>query len=486
MKYTVHAILAVTLGLSAAAFAQSDSALKEQVTNLKGQVDGLNESYLETKGTVDKLAKLSFGGYIQAQYQLTGNFGLRDSTSPGDSIIDTTLNGGGSPTVAGGTFPGQSNQRFQIRRARLKATYTGAMSKSVLELDASPSSVSLKDAYVQLNEPWLKTFSLTIGNQDMPFGFEIGYSSSAMEAPERTRLENNIFKGEKQLGAKIEANPTEQMGFLQFLNAKAGLFTGTEGGASGTGDEVDRGLEFIGRAGFKAPFNDLGLAIDGGVSFLYGKLQAGSDSVFTMSGDTSFIPDVGNKPKRGEWKYYERKITGVDLQVYYTIPVIGDMIGGSSLRGEYVQGTQPGTSGSVNTYTNAGATATANASAGNMYIRKFSGWYLQFVQNVGNSLQGSVRYDVYDPNTDASDGVIRRTVAGAGGRKGLNETDLSYKTLGFGLTYFWDANLKFVAYYDMPMNAEEFSPASTAKGSFKPYREDVEDNVLTLRAQLKF
>jgi hypothetical protein len=38
----------------------------------------------------------------------------------------------------------------------------------------------------------------------------------------------------------------------------------------------------------------------------------------------------------------------------------------------------------------------------------------------------------------------------------------------------------------MPMNAEEFSPASTAKGSFKPYREDVEDNVLTLRAQLKF
>ncbi|HAP00041.1 MAG TPA: hypothetical protein DCQ83_08365 [Fibrobacteres bacterium] len=491
MDRKLRILFAASMMLTAMVSAQDSVKvpLEEQISNVKGQIDGLNEDYLAAKATVDGLSKLKFGGYIQAQWQHTGDFGLVDSTSPADTVNNATFNGGGSPTVAGGNFPGQANQRFQIRRARLKATYSGLDSKYVLEIDALPSGISVKDIYVQLTEPWLKTFSLTMGNMDMPFGFEIGYSSGAMESPERSRLENNIFKGEKQLGAKIEVNPTEKMGLLQYINLKAGLYTGTEGGTGGTGDEVDRKLEFIGRAGFKAPFNDLGLDIDGGVSWLMGKTQTGSDSVFKMSGDTGFVPTTGNKPKWGEWKYFDRKAMGVDAQLYYDIPVIG----GLSLRGEYVQGTEPGTAGSTNAYTNAGATDTVDATAGKMYIRKFSGFYVQWVQNLGPKLQSVLRFDQYDPNTDAKgtsigDASISNHLTP--GTKVLNLTDLKYTTLGLGLTYYWDANLKFLVYYDIPTNEKinSSTPTNTLakKNALLPYTKDIDDNVLTVRMQVKF
>ena len=494
MNQKTSLLFALTLVFAGAAAAQDSSkaTTDEKLSTLEGKVDGLNEDYLATKSTVDGLSKLKFGGYIQAQWQQTGDFGLVDSTSPADTVNNAAFNGGGSPTVAGGSFPGQTNQRFQIRRARLKATYSGLDSKYVLEIDALPSGISVKDIYVQLTEPWLKTFSLTMGNMDMPFGYEIGYSSGAMESPERSRLENNIFKGEKQLGAKIEVNPTEQLGFLQYINLKGGIYTGTENGLGVTapgGDEVDRGFDFIGRAGFKAPFTGIGLDIDGGVSLLMGKTQTGSDSVFQMSGDTAFAPTTGNKPKWGEWKYFDRKAMGVDGQLYFDIPVIG----GLSLRGEFVQGTEPGTAGSMNAYTNTGATNTATATAGNMYIRKYSGYYVQWVQTLGSKLQSVVRYDEYDPNTDAEGTVIGDTTHTnhlAPGVKALSLTDLKYTTLGVGLTYYWDANLKFIVYYDMPTNETIYANAVTntlaKKNALLPYTSDIADNVLTVRMQVKF
>ncbi len=42
---------------------------KAKVEELKDALNGLNESYLETKATVDALKKIKISGYIQAQYQ---------------------------------------------------------------------------------------------------------------------------------------------------------------------------------------------------------------------------------------------------------------------------------------------------------------------------------------------------------------------------------------------------------------------------------
>ncbi len=415
------------------------AAPSEEFTKLKGTVDGLNESFLETKATVDKLAKIKVGGYIQAQWQ----------------YADT--NGGTAGAFAGGGFHANTNQRFQLRRVRLKTTYDAGTSQYVMELEARPSGVALKDAEVILKEPWLNTFSTTFGLMDRPFGFEIPYSSSAHEAPERTRMYQTLFKDEKDLGAKLEINPSEQMGFAQYLNFKGGLYTGTAGYGGGTGDEIDSTVDFSGRLGFKAPFNDINLAVDGGVSYYQGYLLGVNDTLYKLSG-TAMNPTLGSKNVT-----FDRNVLGGDLQLYYTIPVIGDMLGGTSIRGEFLQGKTIGSAGKSEPY---------GANVSPMFERNFMGWYASWIQNWGSKLQSVIKFDVYDPNTDVTGSDV-----GVAANGKLSATDLQYSTLGLGLLYYWDSNVKLTAYYDIITNE------NAASGAFAS---DQSDNVLTLRAQVKF
>jgi hypothetical protein len=450
MNYTSKLILALGLVAAASVSAQNDSVLKatqEKLALLKGEVNGLNESFLETKGTVDKLAKIKVSGYIQGQWQ----------------YADT--NGAAAGAFAGGAFPTNSNQRLQLRRVRLKTIYDNVTSQYVFEFEARPSGVSLKDAEIILNEPWLKTFSLAMGLMDRPFGFEIPYSSSAHEAPERTRMYQTVFKDEKDLGVKLEANPGEKLGFLQYFNVKAGLYTGTSGYNAGTGDEIDSTVDLIGRVGFKLPFNDLNLAVDGGFSIYNGKVLSLNDSVFAASGDTSMKLSTGNLRHT-----VDRQVFGLDLQTYYTVPVIGDLIGGTSVRGEYLWGNTPGTSSANGPY---GATAGTP-----IYDRKFSGWYVSWIQNYGTLFQSVVKYDVFDPNTHISGSDINAASA----RK-LGVADLKYTTLGLGGIFYWDEAVRITAYYDMITNEKV---NATAGSSLAAYKKDLKDNVLTIRAQVKF
>lgn len=467
----------------------------EELTKIKGQVDGLNESYLETKTTVDKLAKLKISGYLQAQYQHADSNGIG--------------------SVAGGNFPGTSNQRLQIRRGRLKATYDAGTSKYIAELEIVPSGVSLKDAEVVLIEPWLKTFSLAGGIMDRPFGFEVGYSSSAHETPERSRMAQTIFPGEKDLGVKLDISPNESMGALSWFNLQAGLYTGTAGGStpsnavslaptkvvvrdsalkatkdtvvaalangktapSANGDEVDSTFDFIGRLGFKLPFNDINLAIDGGVSVYYGNNLSGNDTVYQMSGKVLGFSS-GHKNKN-----FVREAYGADLQLYYDLPVIGGM----SLRGEYVEGTLPGTVSSNKPYGTSGAAVGADFPNSYMAVRSFNGWYATWVQNIGTKFQTVIRYDIFDPNTDVEGKNITANPSTA---NRLSAQDLAYNTLGLGLVYYWDSNLKLTAFYDMVTNEEVADSvpdlSGTAPNAFAVWKKDLSDNVFTLRAQMKF
>src|ERR1035437_10494364 len=47
----------------------SYASLKEKIAELQGKVDGLNESFLETKSIVDSFRKIKISGYILAQFQ---------------------------------------------------------------------------------------------------------------------------------------------------------------------------------------------------------------------------------------------------------------------------------------------------------------------------------------------------------------------------------------------------------------------------------
>ena len=81
------------------------------------------------------------------------------------------------------------------------------------------------------------------------------------------------------------------------------------------------------------------------------------------------------------------------------------------------------------------------------------------------------QYDFYDPNRDVEKGEL--------GKPGTNldAGDLRFDTFGFGLTRYFKANLKFLAYYDIVRNEKTLLPGFT---------EDIEDNVFTFRIQLRF
>jgi hypothetical protein len=405
----------------------------EKISALEGQFKSLEESYLETKGTVDKLAKIKLSGYIQAQWQHA------DSN--------------GQASIAGGSFPANTKQRFQVRRGRLKTTYAGETSLYVLQFDVIPRGVSIKDAYVALQEPWLKAFSATMGVFDRPFGFEISYSSSSRESPERSRVYQTLFPGERDLGAKLEFKGHENLGFLQYFNLKGGVFTGQ----GPTADEIDEEQDFIGRLGFQAPFYDLNLGIDGGFSAYMGKVLNLNDTAYAMDG-SAFDTTFGNRLKQ-----FDRNVMGVDAQLYYDIPVIG----GLSLRGEYLWGEMPGTRGSSGPY---------GAATSPLATRNVMGWYGMAVQNLGPRVQAVVKYDVYDPNTDVEASDIGRSGSN------LNAADIQYSTLGLGLTFYWDDNIRFIGYYDVVRNEE----IASTSGSLLPYSKDLNDNVFTFRMQAKF
>jgi hypothetical protein len=427
-------LLLVLAVVSTRSLAQDSTAAK--VEEVKDAVTGLNESYLETKTTVDGLKKIKVSGYIQMQYQ--------------NSDSD------GAASFAGGNFGAGIHQRFAVRRGRVKFNYDNDLTQYVLQFDVTEKGFATKDAYISFTEPWLKTFALTGGIFDRPFGYEISYSSSSRETPERSRLFQTLFPGERDLGFKLEIKP--QDGPLSFLNIKAGLFAG-----NGINPETDNNKDFIGRLGFSFPFTEANLAIDGGFSAYIGRVNVPAPTTATTStttysgsldtdGKTVIIkPTTTTTSKTTTYAVYkvdnpteavqdnygsaDRNYYGADLQIYYDLPVIG----GFSLKGEYIYGQQPGTSSGNGSYT--------AAATGDVFLRNFMGYYITYVQNIGDVNQLVLKYDVYDPNTDVSGDQI-----GLNAKAKLGAGDVKYSTFGLGWIYHWDSNIKLVAYYDMVSN----------------------------------
>ena len=410
--------------------AQKDTTAAK-VEEVKKALADLNESYLETKGTVDALKKIKVRGFIQAQYQST--------------------DGDGAASFAGGNFAANVNNRFMLRRSRIKFIYDNDLTQYVLHFNVSEKGFATQDAYVSFVEPWMKTFGLKAGIFDRPIGFEIEYSSSNRESPERSRLSQTLFPDEGDLGMELEIRP--QKGSLSFFNLTAGLFAG-----NGVNVETDNNKDFIGRLGFSFPFTDANITIDGGVSTYMGKVTVpAGKSIFTLDNANAAGADAVTRNA-------DRNYMGADLQFYAKLPLLGKF----SLRGEYISGRQPGLAGATNSTKSFSAAPTDD-----MYMRNFAGYYLMYVQNLGDRNQLVVKYDSYDPNTDVSGDQIGQNAAAK-----LGPTDLTFSTFGLGLVHYWDDNVKLVFYYDMVTN-------ETSK-NLAGYGDDLKDNVFTFRIQYKF
>ena len=398
------------------------------------------------KNDVDILKKLKITGYVQFQWQ------------KGDTI-------GGAAGFAGGNFPAATDNRFKLRRGRIKFLYGDDFNQFVMQFDVTEGGFATKDMYAKLTDPFVHAFSLTGGIFNRPFGYEIAYSSSNRESPERARFTQTLFPQERDMGAQFTFNPPKTSRF-NFIHVDLGLFTG-----NGINAEFDTKKDFIGHLWVSKATTSEKIKFGVGVSFYNGGVYQGTIYVYKMgdvaTGVIGFVVDSTSTNKTG---FATRQYIGFDGQFSIETPV-----GLTTLRGEYVFGTQPGSNATT-------TSPTAAIPNYDTYIRKFNGYYVYFVQNIMQTKhQIVVKYDVYDPNTDIAATDINGTVNSK--KTKLGTPDIKYATLGLGYIYHFNTNIKLELYYDLVSNEKTGIKGTTG---LNDYTKDIKDNVLTLRLQYKF
>jgi phosphate-selective porin len=374
---TKHLLAALLTLTSSAALAtestppQADTpatpSTDDRLTTAEGKIAAIEEQNIETKNDVSALKKLKFSGYVQARYEAR------------QSLDDTG---------AGGL------NRFLIRRGRLKATYTGDVAAYMLQIDATTSGVSLKDAEATLFIPGTKqTMSLTLGQTKWPFGYEGPQSSGDREFPERSLVIRSFLPGERDLGAKFN-------GKFGVLRLNAGLFNGN--GTANTnfiGTDNDKEKDIVGRVGFDLKW------LSGGVSGWRG---------LTLGKRAGATPDAFRTA-------YVRSRFGADVQAYLDLLPIG----GTALKAEYITG---------KTYQRGG---------NEQFGVPASGWWTLLVQNIGLSDAVAVRYDSFDYENGSA-------AIEADDKLGANN---AVGTLGLQAMHYFGENLKVSATYELPMTA---------------------------------
>ena len=391
---------------------------------------------------IHRIKNLHFSGYIQPQYQVASQQGVA--------------------SWAGGDFAEHSDNRFMLRRARLKVDYRLPQNGKPLpaalfsfQIDATERDVKVRDMFVKVYEPSRQNFSLTTGLFAKPFGFEVNLSSSVRETPERGRMSQILIPSERGLGAMVSYESAKEDKKPVQLKWDIGVFNGT--GLSGP-QEFDSFKDIVSRLTLRPVSVTDNFEVSGGLSLLYGGWLQATDERYEMStlnGNKAFVNTGSSNAGSNAPRHYY----GADVQL-----VKKHLWGKTELRGEYWRGTQPGT---FETTENPGTLP-----LGPTYIRNFDGAFFYFLQNIVNKKwQLMVKYDWYDPNTEVAEGEI-----GKGGTN-LGVADIKFSTLGMGLTRYINDNLKVLVYYDWVRNEATALP---------DYADDIKDNVFTCRLQMSF
>ncbi len=406
-------------------------------------IDTIARSIATIKDDLELLKRIKISGYIQAQYQ--------------------SVDSAGAPSFAGGDFtngalsPSPVKDRFTIRRGRVKVVYEYGIATFLLNTDYSERGIFMRETFVKVTDPWTKTLSLTVGCLQTPFGFEPSQSSSVRETPERARYNQILFPTERDLGA-----------FVTYQAPKSSAFKGlaaTVAIVNGSGNvtrEFDTHKDYVGRIIYSRTTANEKFSFRIGASYYIGGYKQGTKTVYNngvnTTNDAGFIATTDTSNFNAVAK---KEYMAADFEV-----VLDSKIGITTIRGEYIQGEQPGVNSSMV------SASAAPAWTDKIYHRNFNGGYVYLIQNIGQTrFQVVAKYDFFDPNTKIAGKQVGKTGTNT------NKADIKFDTYGFGFTYRLTANLKFVAYYDIVVNEAT---------SVALYQRDIRDNVTTLRLQMRF
>ena len=443
MKLKSLVIAAMGLFISTTTFSQET----EKVDTL----DQLHQRVTQVEDDLVPMKKLKISGYFQPQWQ--------------SSQID--VNGGTTRDMKVGSAKNASDgtsdfNRYGIRRGRLKATYEDQGCVGVAELEITDAKVQVKNLNGSALDPWIGFVTLKAGVFDRPFGYELSYSSSKLESPERSRVVGTLFPDESDLGSQLTFQAPKSSPW-NALKLEAGLFAG-----NGISVDTKSKKDFIAHLTYVNSIGNFKYGL--GVSAYEGVIFQPTKKVYTMSGST-FAVDSTASNLNG---YAKREYFGADAQLSYS-----SVLGLSSIRAEYIMGTQPGSPSSGNS-PNATTVVTADT-----YIRSIAGGYVIFVQDIADTKHSIVlKYDFLDPNTKISGNSIG--VA----KSGTSKADLAYSTIGLGYAYRMNNNVKLSVYYDMVTNettstlVQTYNADKSIKGT--DFTGVLAANLLTVRLQYKF
>jgi len=359
----------------------------------------LQKQVEEQKGILDKLNKLKVSGFIQGRYEWHD-----DSANGWDTTIKTP--GPGSDTKS----------TFYIRRARLDTNYLGTNMEYVLQLDAGGDTVGLRDAEAAFIDTWTPLhLRISVGQFKYPFGYELQQSDPIREMPERARMIQKFFPGERDRGLKVQ-------GRYMFLRFQAALVNGNgiQDPIFKSGKDSNGWLDVVGRVGVDFQ------AIAGGVSGYYGGSDVYNPKSTTANPDTDPL----------NLKRYKRYRLGADMQGSLDVPKLGAL----SLRGEIV-------------YSHDKNQAYNGIAADACQDRIGLGWSVILAQNLGKYLGVVGRVDSYDPLLQGSldstacvkkdsKGALTGTYVDAGMDRVI--------TWGGGLLLYVSPNLKGTFVYEHP------------------------------------
>jgi hypothetical protein len=390
-----------------------------------------------------KFDHLRFSGYIQPQFQVAEEKG--------------------AGAFEGGDFAPRVSNRFMFRRSRVRIDYVhfGENTKPgiqfVFQFDANERGFTVRDVWGRIFENKYKLFSFTTGMFARPFGFEVNYSSSDRESPERGRMSQLLMKSERDLGAMVSFDVRREKHPLKFLKIDAGVFNGQGINAAG---EFDNRKDIISRIAMKPQKIGNKFTVSAGTSFLYGGLENNTKYHYTTGMKDGINQLVIDSSLSNEGAISARRYYGGDVQLK-----LANKKGFTEIRGEIITGKQTGTLNSSET------PVELLTGMNGFHERNFNGAYVYFLQHLFSTRhQLLVKYDIYDPNKDVSGHQISSDA-------GFTPADIKFNTLGFGYINYLTDNIKLVLYY---------ANVTNEKTSLPEYTADIKDDVFTCRLQFRF
>lgn len=426
--------------LTVCLFCISSAMLNAQTTLLDiDTTGGFGKNLL---GLYKKFDNLRFSGYMQPQYQ----------------VADTM----GAKSYNGGDFPAQSNNRFMLRRARIRLDYANYNKAGqptvffVFQFEGTERGVVPRDFWGRYFENKYQLFALSAGIMARPFGQELLMGSGDRESPERGRMSQILMRTERDLGAMITVESRKKDSKFNFFRWDIMVSNGQ--GLTNTFD-YDGYKDIVSRLYIKPHKFRNNIKVSGGFSTLYGSIRQFGSQTYKANGATYILTDNANNIGKALPRHYY----GADIQVK-----IPNKHGFSEFRAEYIRGTQTATAKS--TETPGTIPVETNATYAPLFIRPFDGAYFYYLQHLGSvKHQLILKYDWYDPNTTVSKKAIKNNTHSI--------ADVKFSTLGIGYCYYVNTNLKCVLYYEIVKNE------TTALSGFT---KDIKDNIFTTRMQFKF